>query len=31
VDERLRLVGFQYGVLIETGAQNKVLYRKKEV
>ncbi len=30
VDDRLRLVAFQYGVAIETGAQNKVLYRKKE-
>jgi hypothetical protein len=30
VDERLRLVAFQYGVVIETGAQNKVLYRKKD-
>ncbi|MCK9543041.1 MAG: AAA family ATPase [Novosphingobium sp.] len=30
VDERLRLVAFNYGVVIETGAQNKVLYRKKD-
>lgn len=30
VDERLRLVAFQYDVVIETGAQNKVLYRKKD-
>ena len=30
VDDRLRLVAFQYGVVIETGAQNKVLYRKKD-
>jgi hypothetical protein len=30
VDDRLRMVAFQYGVLIETGAQNKVLYRKKD-
>lgn len=30
VDERLRLVAFNYGVLIEAGAQNKVLYRKRD-
>jgi hypothetical protein len=31
VDERLHLVQFQYGVVIEKGAQNKVLYRKKDL
>lgn len=30
VDDRLRLVSFQYGIVIETGAQNKVRYRKKD-
>lgn len=30
VDDRLRLVQFQYGIVIEAGAQNKALYRKKE-
>jgi hypothetical protein len=29
IDERLRLAQFQYRVVIETGAQNKVLYTKQ--
>jgi len=30
VDDQLRMAAFNYGVLIEAGPQNKVLYRKKE-
>lgn len=30
VDDQLRLAAFNYGVVIETGPQNKALYRKKD-
>lgn len=30
VDDQLRLAAFNYGVVIEAGPQNKVLYRKKD-
>ncbi|MFT3964539.1 MAG: AAA family ATPase [Sphingobium sp.] len=30
VDDQLRLAAFNYGVVIEAGAQNKVLYRKRD-